>query len=90
MANNREGGVDVWLALRQPIALRRILSDTEGVSRVSLTRGRDLSPESEDAPLTVVLGAQDPGDNPGSHCVHCKEPLDAGTMVCPACGKTQA
>ena len=64
MANNREGGVDLWLALRQPVSLRRVLSALEGVAAVSPTRGRDLSIESSDAPLTLVLGTQEPSVPP--------------------------
>ena len=58
MANNKEGGVDLVLALREPLSLRQILSAVEGVVDVSPTRGRDFSPESPDAPLTVVLRTQ--------------------------------
>ena len=54
MSNNVSSGVDVWLALREPVSLRQLLR-VEGVAEVSATRGRDLSPESDDAPLTVLL-----------------------------------
>ena len=55
MANNREGGTDIWLALREPIPLRDMLVEMETVSAVSPTAGRDLSVEGEDTPLTVML-----------------------------------
>ena len=92
MANNRMGGVDVWLALRQPIPLQRALIEIEGVDEVSPTRGRDLSPDSEDAPLTVMLKAGDDATSGSAGtfpCVYCSEPLAPGTTVCPRCRKTQ-
>ena len=55
LSNNKDGGVDIWLGLRQPVPLRRMLSDMEIVASVSPTLGRDLSPASQDAPLTVIL-----------------------------------
>ena len=58
MVNNRRGGTDIWLGLREPISLRQMLSQVEGVAQVSPTRHRDLSPASEDSPLTVVLKAE--------------------------------
>ena len=64
MANNREGGVDLWLALRQPLSLRSVISALEGVTGVSPTRGRDLSPDSGDAPLTITLGSGEPPPSP--------------------------
>ena len=90
MANNREGGVDVWLALRQPIPLRQMLTEVKGVSEVSHTRARDLSPGSEDAPLTVVLKSADEGTESSSRCVSCKTPIDPAAKVCPSCGASQA
>lgn len=90
MANNREGGVDVWLALRQPIPLRQMLTEVKGVSEVSRTGGRDLSPGSEDAPLTVVLKSADEGTASSSRCVSCKKPIDPAAKVCPSCGASQA
>ena len=64
LSKNRKGGVDVWLALREPVSLRRLLSTVEGVVAVSLTRGRDLSPESADSPLTLTLGGEDSTSSP--------------------------
>ena len=85
-ANNREGGTDIWLALREPIPLRDMLAGMDQVAEVSPTGGRDLSVEGEDTPLTVMLKTG--GDT--IPCVNCKEPLEAGTAVCPHCRKTQA
>ena len=86
MTNNRDGGTDIWLALREPIPLRDMLVGMETVANVSPTAGRDLSVEGEDTPLTVMLKAGDVGMVP---CVNCKEPIEAGTAVCPHCRKTQ-
>ena len=77
MANNRDGGVDVSLALRQPIPLRRVLGEVDGVADVS-------TPEDGDVAIAVTLQAD------SSSCVYCKEPLGTGDTVCPSCGKTQA
>ena len=55
MARNGSGGVDIWVALRQPIPLQEKLSEFMDVERVSPTRGRDLSIQSSDSPLTVML-----------------------------------
>ena len=85
LSNNRTGGTDIWLGLRQPIPLRDMLDAMEVVSEVSHTAGRDLSPESEDPPLTVILKS---GGGPVP-CVSCKQPLEAGTTVCPHCRKPQ-
>ena len=60
LENNSTGGVDIWLALRQPIHLRCILATMEGVAQVSPTRERDLSPGSGDTPLTVLLKVTGP------------------------------
>ena len=89
LANNRSGGVDVWLALREPIPLQRIVGEIDGVYEVSPTEGRDLSPDSEDPPLTVTLKAPDPATDK-TPCVNCKEPLEPGVTKCPACGEVQA
>ena len=59
MANNSEGGVDLWLTLREPVPLRSILGQLQCVGEVSPTSGRDLSPDSDDAPLTVTLVFKD-------------------------------
>jgi pSer/pThr/pTyr-binding forkhead associated (FHA) protein len=55
LTKDPDGAVDVWLGLRQPTPLRDILRDIEDVAKVSPPAGRDLSPGSDDAPLTVVL-----------------------------------
>ena len=55
LANNTHGGVEIWLGLRQPVPLRKMLMDMKGVAEVSAPSGRDLSPRSADAPLTVML-----------------------------------
>ena len=93
LANNREGGVNVWVGLREPISLQRVLGQIECVLRVSSPRGRDLSPKSKDPPLTVVLKETDSAPETGNDwtaCVFCKEPIERGTTVCPHCRKTQA
>lgn len=55
MARNSSSGVDIWVALRQPIPLQEKLSEFIDVEKVSPTRGRDLSIQSNDPPLTVML-----------------------------------
>ena len=55
MARNISGGDDIWVALRQPIPLQEKLSEFMDVERGSPTRGRDLSIQSSDPPLTVML-----------------------------------
>jgi pSer/pThr/pTyr-binding forkhead associated (FHA) protein len=55
MARTVSDGVDIWVALRQPILLQETLSEFTGVEKVSPTRGRDLSIQSSDPPLTVML-----------------------------------
>lgn len=60
MANNKDGGVDLWVALREPTSLRQVLGALNGVVAVSPTRGRDLSPDSSDAPLTLTLDTVEP------------------------------
>lgn len=60
MANNKDVGVDLWVALRQPTSLRQVLGALDGVVAVSPTRGRDLSPESSDTPLTLTLNTVEP------------------------------
>lgn len=57
LTKDPDGAVEVWLGLRQPTPLRDILREIENVAKVSPPAGRDLSPESDDAPLTVVLKA---------------------------------
>ena len=78
MANNRDGGVDVSLALREPVPLQRVLGEMDGVSGVDAADGGG-------EPLTVTLKSEG-----ASACVFCKEPLEVGATVCPSCGKTQA
>ena len=93
LTNNRSGGVDVFVGLREPVPIRRIISGMEGVSHVSEPGGRDLSPESEDPPLTVRLRLEEmPEDSSPSwsFCVKCKEPLEPGVQICPACRAPQA
>ena len=90
MANNREGGTDVWLALRQPVPILRVLGEMDGVTQVSPAKEADSSSE-DGVTVTVLLGAK--GSNPseaGALCVNCKEPLEPGTAICPNCRKTQA
>ena len=93
LANNREGGVNVWVGLREPISLQRVLGQIDCVVRVSPPRGRDLSPKSQDPPLTVILKETDGALESGHDwvaCVYCREPIERGTTVCPHCRKTQA
>ena len=85
MANNREGGVDVSLALRQPIPLQQVLGEVPGVDSINAHEGGEVA-------LTVTLKGDGSSDAsaPGAACVFCKEPLESGVTVCPSCGKTQA
>ncbi len=89
---NDVGGMELWLALTEPVALRQSIAKVRGVAAVSPTRRRDLSPESRDTPLTVLLGLEEPPAGPPVDltCFYCKEPLKPGTNLCPACHKTQA
>ena len=56
LANNRIGGVDIWLEIRQPVDLQASLGEIAGVVDVSSTRGRD--PREDEPHLTVTLGAR--------------------------------
>ena len=92
LTNNRKGGVDVWIALREPVPLRQVINDMDGVSGVGIPAGRDLSPGSEDSPLTVHLKLEALTEESAPSwalCVKCKEALEPGTTVCPSCGATQ-
>ena len=64
LTNSRGGTVNVWIGLREPVRLRSMLSEMEAVAEVGLPMGRDLSPESEDPPLTVRLKAEDLTERP--------------------------
>ncbi len=64
LSNNSKGGVDVWLALREPLSLKSMLEAVQGVVDISPTSGRDLSPESSDSPLTVFLKSDDKRPEP--------------------------
>lgn len=55
LANNDVGGVEIVVGLRQPVPLRQMLLEMNGVADVSLTEGRDLSMSGVDSPLTVTL-----------------------------------
>ena len=93
MVNLEQGDTELWLGLREPVQLTGRLRETGGVSDVSPTRGRDLSPDSEDTPLTVRLKKEKPATESYQPvvCVYCKAPLRAkATPVCPRCGKSQA
>ena len=57
LADSGTDCVDIWLALRQPIPLRDILGDMEGVAEVSHGPGQILAPAGEASNLTVTLGA---------------------------------
>ena len=59
LLGDAKGGVEAWVKLREPTSLREWLADLEGVNDVSPTRGRDLSPDGKDTPLTVRLKAED-------------------------------
>ena len=52
-----------------------------GVSNVSTPGGRDLSPKSQDNPLTVMLDLQNP-----ERCYYCGM-LRPGSNVCDTCRK---
>ena len=56
MANNDGGGMDMWLALREPTHLRQLLG-VDGVDHISPTRGPTLYPGSDEEPITVVLNS---------------------------------
>ena len=92
MANNRKGGTDIWLTLRQPVPLRDMLGEVGGVAGVSPTQGPDPGAEGEETPLSVFLRANGQAPSESTErtpCVNCKELLDPGTAVCPHCRKTQ-
>ena len=55
MENSRDGSTNIWLALREPVALRDVLGDIEGVAETNLADVPDAAPGSDDAPITVVL-----------------------------------
>ena len=56
LAENRLDGVDVWLSLRQPQPLRKMLRELEGVADVRPT-SRGLSPDGDAPSLRITLGA---------------------------------
>ena len=91
MVNEPGGSVHIWMALRQPVSLRQMLSEVEGVASVSPTRGRDLSTGSPDEPLTVMRSKKEVSSPSSalSTCVSCKELIEPGIKICSHCGKTQ-
>jgi hypothetical protein len=91
MVMSRRGDTEIWLALRRPVSLRKVLGAVEGVLHVSPTRGRDLRLGAIGPPLTVQLGAEEPSGEPDwTPCGHCKELLEPGITVCPRCRWSQA
>ena len=92
MVNDPGGGVHIWMGLRQPVSLRRMLTEVDGVINVSSPRGRDLSIDGADGPLTVELSREALASTDSSNgvpCVNCMEPLEPGTTKCPYCFQTQ-
>ena len=90
LLGDAKGGVEAWLGLRQPVSLSEWLGAIDGVVHVSATRGRDLSPESSDRPLTVLLKAEDLASaGEWLPCGNCEELLERGTTVCPRCDEAQ-
>ena len=88
MGNNSQGGVDVSLVLREPLALRQVLAHLEGVAKVSRAPNAG-----DEAALSVMLQAEDTSSQGSAEsplCVHCKAPLEPTAAVCPSCRKTQA
>ena len=53
MAGSHKEGVDIWLGLREPLQLKEVLSQMEGVSQVS--ESPDSSPNDQDRSLHVRL-----------------------------------
>lgn len=53
VGNYRDKGMDIWLGLREPLYLKELLLETEGVSRVNYDSGQ--LPEGEEPVLNVVL-----------------------------------
>ncbi len=91
LTKNRRGDTEIWLALREPLSLQEMLSSVQGVELVSPTEGRNLSPDSQDRPLTVTLKTPELPDEPEWRtCVYCREVIQPATTVCPRCRKTQA
>ena len=91
LANNRTGGVDIWLALRQPMPLTVTIGEMDGVESVAEIEGGDRDSEGDESILGVKLGS---GANQGTSndnvaCVNCKKPLSPGTAICPSCRKSQ-
>ncbi len=54
MENSRDGSTNIWLALREPVLLRDMLFEIDGVADISLTEGSG-QPGSDDAPLVLLL-----------------------------------
>ena len=54
VANQRREGMDIWLRLREPVTLKSILLEMEGVSGV--TAPDAIDPDSSERQLQVLLG----------------------------------
>ncbi len=53
VGNYRDKGMDIWLGLREPLNLKELLLETEGVSCVHSDSGQQ--PEGDEAVLSVLL-----------------------------------
>ena len=58
VGNYRDKGMDIWLGLREPLYLKELLLETEGVSQVSPVSPQ--GPDGEEAVLSVVLAESAP------------------------------
>ncbi len=85
LAKHGNGDMGLWVGLREPMDLTAELRTIAGVSNVSTPGGRDLSPKSQDNPLTVLLDLQNP-----ERCYYCGGMLRPGSNVCDTCRKTMA
>lgn len=84
LTKNCRGDTEIWLALREPLSLQEMLSSVQGVELVSPTEGRNLSPDSQDRPLTVTLKTPELPDEPEWRtCVYCREVIQSATTVFP-------
>ena len=98
MENNDQGGVDLALKLREPLALRKVLAEMDGVAQVTQTAGGAGIDEPVLAVilqpvLAVILQEEDTASSDSvstTSCVHCKQPLERSAAVCPHCRKSQA
>ena len=64
LANSPTGGVDIWLGMRQPIPLRKVLGEMQGVADVSPTPEHDALITRDIPRLAVTLAATTPPSPP--------------------------